>query len=74
MMSPQLEGVGVVKPELVKRRDDNYQISKDDLKKSRIEIPKPEWINPTADHWRQHNKCFEVDVERTEMKIKANYS
>lgn len=68
MMSPQAEGEGVVKPELVKKRDDNYNISKDDLMNSRIEIPEPEWINPTADYWRQHKKCFEIDIQSTEMK------
>ncbi|PWA38443.1 hypothetical protein CTI12_AA578550 [Artemisia annua] len=68
MMSPQAEGEGVVKSELVKKRNDNYNISKDDMIKSRIEIPEPEWINPTADYWRQHNKCFEIAVESTEMK------
>ncbi|KAI3676779.1 hypothetical protein L1987_86392 [Smallanthus sonchifolius] len=74
MMSPQAAGAGVVKPELVKKRDDKYKLSKDDLMKSRIEIPEPEWINPTADYWRQHNKCFQVDVESTEMNIHTDYS
>nr|XP_043608914.1 oil body-associated protein 2C [Erigeron canadensis] len=68
MMSPQAEGEGVVNPELVKKRDDKYNVSKDDSMKSRIEIPEPEWINPIADNWRQHKKCFQVDVESTEMK------
>ncbi|KAI3740262.1 hypothetical protein L2E82_30688 [Cichorium intybus] len=67
MMSPQAEE-GVVKPELVKQRDDKYNLSRDDLMKSRVEIAEPEWINPTADYWRQHKKCFEVDVESTDMK------
>ncbi|KAM0064692.1 putative Oil body-associated protein [Helianthus debilis subsp. tardiflorus] len=74
MMSPQSEGVvGVVKPELVKKRDDNYKLSKDDLVKSRVEIAEPEWINPTADYWRQHQKCFEVDIESTEIKTHNDY-
>ncbi|GJX96097.1 oil body-associated protein 2C-like protein [Tanacetum coccineum] len=52
MMSPQAEGEGVVKLDLVKKRDANYyNISKDDMMRSRIEIPEPEWINPTADYW-----------------------
>lgn len=68
MMSPQAAEDGVVKPELVKKRDDKYNFSRDDLMKSRIEIPESEWINPTADYWRQHKKCFEVDVESTDMK------
>ncbi|XP_076932822.1 oil body-associated protein 2C-like [Bidens hawaiensis] len=74
MMSPQAEGDGVVNPELVKKRDDNYKISKDDLMKSRMEIPEPEWINPMADYWRQHKKCFEVDVESIEINTQTNYS
>ncbi|KAJ0502426.1 putative Oil body-associated protein [Helianthus annuus] len=73
MMSPQSEGVGVVKPELVKKRDDNYKLLKDDLVKSRVEIAEPEWINPTADYWRQHEKCFEVDIESTEIKTHTDY-
>ncbi|KAL4562183.1 hypothetical protein LXL04_034379 [Taraxacum kok-saghyz] len=72
MMSPQAAEVGVVKPELVKKRDEKYNFSRDDLMKSRIEIPESEWINPTADYWRQHNKCFEVDVESTDMKKLTN--
>nr|GEV86148.1 oil body-associated protein 2C-like [Tanacetum cinerariifolium] len=66
MMSPQAEGEGVVKSDLVKKRDANYNISMDDMMRSRIEIPEPEWINPTADYWRQHNKCFEIAVESTD--------
>ncbi|KAK1426481.1 hypothetical protein QVD17_15155 [Tagetes erecta] len=74
MMPPQSEGAGVVKPEVVRKRDEEYKVSKEDSMKSRIEIPEPEWINPTADYWRQHNKCFEVDVESTEINVRTEYS
>ncbi|KAK9068827.1 hypothetical protein SSX86_012943 [Deinandra increscens subsp. villosa] len=74
MMSPQAEGEGVVNHELVTKRDEKYKMSKEDLVKSRIEIPEPEWINPMADYWRQHKKCFGVDVESTKMKIETDYS
>lgn len=73
MMSPQASGDGVVKPELVKKRDDNYNISKDDLMELRIEIPEPEWINPVADYWKQHKKCFKVEPESTVMKKLAEF-
>ncbi|KAI3697739.1 hypothetical protein L6452_30836 [Arctium lappa] len=68
MMSPQAATYGVVKPEMVRERDESYNLSRDDLMRSRIEIPEPEWINPTADYWRQHKKGFQLDVERTEIK------
>ncbi|KAL7142559.1 hypothetical protein ABFS83_08G131300 [Erythranthe nasuta] len=68
MMSPQAVDIGVVRPELVARRNEKYSISSEGLKKSRIEIAEPEWINPQADYWKQHGKGFVVGVESTEMK------
>ncbi|KAI3466776.1 hypothetical protein Pfo_023439 [Paulownia fortunei] len=63
MMSPQ-----PLKPDLILRRDDKYNISSEALKNSRVEIPEPEWINPQADYWKQHGKGFYIDVETTEIK------
>nr|GMD10790.1 oil body-associated protein 2C-like [Ipomoea batatas] len=68
MMSPQAVNPGIVKPELVQKRDKKYNISTNSLKESRVEIAEPEWINPQADYWKQHAKGFIVDVEQTEMK------
>lgn len=67
MMSPQAVNMGMVRPDLVVNRDHKYNIWSDGLKKSRIEIAEPEWINPQADYWKQHGKGFAVDVEATDM-------
>lgn len=68
MMSPQAVDMGMVKPDLLAKRDAKYNLSSDALKKSRVEIGEPEWINPQADYWKQHGKGFAIDVETTEMK------
>ncbi|KAL6553290.1 Oil body-associated protein 2A [Orobanche gracilis] len=68
MMSPQAVNMGMVRPELVKKRDDKYNMSSEAMRAARIEIPEPEWINPQADYWKQHGKSFAVDIEKTEMK------
>ncbi|KAM7524927.1 hypothetical protein LguiA_014829 [Lonicera macranthoides] len=68
MMSPQAVNLGMVDPVLVLQRDEKYNVSTEALKTSRMELAEPEWINPQADYWRQHYKCFAVDVVPTEMK------
>ncbi|KAL5841338.1 hypothetical protein ACOSQ3_011941 [Xanthoceras sorbifolium] len=68
MMSPQGVNLGMVRPDLVQKRDRKYNISTEDMKKVRTEIEEPEWINPQADYWKQHGKGFAIDVEPTEMK------
>ncbi|MCL7044925.1 hypothetical protein MKW94_015157 [Papaver nudicaule] len=68
MMSPQGVPTGMVKPDLLQKRDEKYNISSEDLKKLRVEIAEPEWINPNADIWKKTGKGFAVDVEKTEMK------
>ncbi|XP_058095456.1 oil body-associated protein 2B-like [Magnolia sinica] len=73
MMSPQGVNLGMVKPELLKSRDDKYKISSDELKKSRVEIEEPEWINPNADHWKQTGKGFAIDIIPTVMKTRAHF-
>lgn len=65
MISPQ---PGVVRPELVQRRDQKYNVDSSSLKVSRVEIPEPEWINPQADYWKSHGKGFSIVVEPMEMK------
>ncbi|KAL2341046.1 hypothetical protein Fmac_008986 [Flemingia macrophylla] len=56
MMSPQAVSPGLVRPELVLKRDAKYNISSESLKSSRLEILEPEMINPNADYWKQHGK------------------
>ncbi|XVF87256.1 hypothetical protein PTKIN_Ptkin18bG0104300 [Pterospermum kingtungense] len=73
MMSPQGVKLGKIDPELVKKRDDKYNISTEAIQKSRLEIEEPEWINPQADYWKQHGKGFAIDIEETEMKLRAPF-
>ncbi|XP_057470607.1 oil body-associated protein 2B-like isoform X2 [Actinidia eriantha] len=73
MFSPQ---PGMVRPDLVEKRDKKYDISTHALKTSRVEIPEPEWINPWADYWKQHGeagKGFAVEVQPAEMKKRAPF-
>ncbi|CAK7350343.1 unnamed protein product [Dovyalis caffra] len=73
MVSPQAVNLGMVKPELVQRRDDKYSISTSAIQKSRVEFAEPEWLNPQADYWKQHGKGFAIDIEPTEMKLRAPF-
>ncbi|KAH9749191.1 oil body-associated protein 2A [Citrus sinensis] len=73
MMSPQAVNLGMVRPDLVQKRDDKYNISTDALKQSRVEIDEPEWISPQADYWKQHAKGFAVDIQSSEMKKRAPF-
>ncbi|KVH89429.1 Protein of unknown function DUF1264 [Cynara cardunculus var. scolymus] len=69
MMSPQLVNMGVIKPDLVKLRDNKYKISTDELRASRANIPvsKP-GIARASDYWMQTGKGFAVDIKPAEMK------
>ncbi|GJZ35809.1 oil body-associated protein 2A-like protein [Tanacetum coccineum] len=68
MLSPQDEVQCRVNPELVKKRDDKYNISTDAIRGSRTDIMGPQRLHPMADYWREHKKCHAIDVESTEMK------
>ncbi|XP_076924691.1 oil body-associated protein 2A-like [Bidens hawaiensis] len=68
MMSPQNDIQCMVKPELVKKRDDKYNISTAAMRGSRTDIMGPGRLNGMADYWREHKKCLEVNVESAEMK------
>ncbi|RWR89176.1 oil body-associated protein 2B [Cinnamomum micranthum f. kanehirae] len=68
MMSPQGVNRGMVRPELVKKRDDRYKISSEELKASRAQIEEPQCINPSADYWKQSAKGFAIDLKQAEMK------
>ncbi|CAI9760140.1 unnamed protein product [Fraxinus pennsylvanica] len=71
MMSPQGVNVGMV--DLVKKMDDNYRISSEELKISRMDIAIPEMTNSYADYWMQTGKGFAVDVEKTYMVLRAPF-
>ncbi|KAG7532569.1 Oil body-associated protein-like [Arabidopsis thaliana x Arabidopsis arenosa] len=68
MMSPQDVNMGKIKPGLLKKRDDEYGISTESLKTSRVGIMGPEKKNPMADYWVHHGKGLAVDIIETEMK------
>lgn len=73
MMSPQAESLGIVKLDLVKKRDDKYNISTEAMKGARVDIPEPQYVNPQADYWKRSGKGFAVDVEPTDMKKIVNF-
>lgn len=73
MMSPQAVNLGMVRPDLLQKRDDKYNISTEALKSGRVEMAEPEWINPQADYWKQHGKGFAIDVEQVDMKTRAPF-
>ncbi|KFK31530.1 hypothetical protein AALP_AA6G124600 [Arabis alpina] len=73
MMSPQDVNMGKIKPGLLKKRDDEYGISTEALKSSRVGIMGPERKNPMADYWVHHGKGLAVDIVETEMKKSAPF-
>lgn len=75
MMSPQEVNLGVIKRELVKKRDDKYGISTESLKEARLDlgVPLPEQLSSQADYWKHHGKGFAVDIFPAEMKLRAHF-
>lgn len=74
MMSPQGVNMGTVMPELVRNRDEKYQVSTDDLRMSRVDVMVPESVLfSNADYWMQSGKGFAVDVQLTQMKKMAPF-
>ncbi|KAL6991295.1 hypothetical protein U1Q18_009412 [Sarracenia purpurea var. burkii] len=73
MMSPQDVKIGSPTPELVLQRDDKYKISIDNLKSSRSEIKASEIPSPLADYWKKTMKGFAIDVESTQMNLRAPF-
>ncbi|GAV80561.1 DUF1264 domain-containing protein, partial [Cephalotus follicularis] len=73
MMSPQAVNLGMVKPDLVQKRNEKYNVSMDALKESRLEIEEADWINPQADYWKLFGKGFAIDIEQTAMKLRAPF-
>ncbi|XP_048627599.1 oil body-associated protein 2B-like [Brassica napus] len=68
MVSPQDVNLGRIKPELVKKRDEEHGISTESLKPSREGICGPEKKNLVADYWVRFRKGFALDVVETDMK------
>ncbi|KAL2931004.1 Oil body-associated protein 2A [Bienertia sinuspersici] len=71
MMAPQAENT--VSKELVKKRDEKYQISSDTLISSRSNIEPPEILNSFADHWKISGKGFAIDVLETDINTIAPF-
>ena len=71
MVSPQGVPRGHVRPDLVKNRDSKCRLSSDELKESRMEIEEPDWMDPCADFWKQHDKGLVLDVVKMDMKQEA---
>lgn len=67
MMSAQAVNMGRISAAMIAKRDTKYNISSEEMARSRLEIPEAEWINPQADYWKQHGKGFAVDITSTEM-------
>ncbi|CAM8905850.1 unnamed protein product [Rhodiola kirilowii] len=69
MMSPQDTELGQVKRDLIQRRDDKYNMSRDALKQYWSEIQGQEkGVKRNADYWTKTGKGFAHEVEETEMK------
>ncbi|KAJ9153251.1 hypothetical protein P3X46_026712 [Hevea brasiliensis] len=59
MMSPQGVNMGMVSPALVEKRGAKFNLLTDAIKQLR------------ADYWKQHGKCFAIDIEKTKIKLRT---
>lgn len=73
MVSPQGVNKGMVKAELIEKRDKKYEISSDEVAKKREDIAVCEMINPHADYWMNAGKGFAIDVQSTTMEARAPF-
>ncbi|KAG6489056.1 hypothetical protein ZIOFF_050314 [Zingiber officinale] len=74
MASPQGVNLGWVRPDLVKKRDDRYGISAEELREKRADIEEPDTIEGSnADYWVKCGKGFSVDVVETAMNLRAPF-
>ncbi|KAF5475273.1 hypothetical protein F2P56_007096 [Juglans regia] len=73
MMSPQPVNLGQVSPDLVRMRDNKYNISTEALRESRVELLEPEPINSQADYWKHHGKGFAIGIKVTDIKLRAPF-
>ncbi|WOL14652.1 hypothetical protein Cni_G23433 [Canna indica] len=73
MMSPQGVNPGMVRPDLLKKRDDKCGISSEQLEASRVEIEGVNTAGTNADYWMKHGKGFALDVVETMMKLRTPF-
>ncbi|EES03609.1 hypothetical protein BDA96_03G319200 [Sorghum bicolor] len=75
MVSPQADPAATVRPDLVRRRDDRYGFSTEELRVARADVEAPAEEHPAqqADYWLRHRKGFAVDVVPHEMKRHAAF-
>ncbi|KAF8751447.1 hypothetical protein HU200_012124 [Digitaria exilis] len=74
MVSPQADPAATVHPKLVRKRDDRYGFSTEELRAARADVEAPAEEHPgQADYWLRHRKGFAVDVVPHEMKCHAPF-
>ncbi|KAM0869399.1 hypothetical protein ACQ4PT_040681 [Festuca glaucescens] len=74
MVSPQAERIATVLPDLVRKRDQKYGFSTEELKAARADVDVPADPRPgQADYWVRHHKGFALDVVPHEMKRHAPF-
>ncbi|CAD6236774.1 unnamed protein product [Miscanthus lutarioriparius] len=74
MVSPQADPAATVRPDLVRKRDDRYGFSTEELRAARFDVEAPAEEHPgKADYWLRHRKGFAVDVVPHEMKRHAPF-
>ncbi|KAK3165440.1 hypothetical protein QOZ80_1AG0033230 [Eleusine coracana subsp. coracana] len=71
MVSPQADPAAVVRPSLVRHRDDRYGFSTADLRAARADVQAAPQVQ--VDYWLRHRKGFAVDVVPHEMKCHAPF-
>jgi len=74
MVSPQADPAATMRPGLVRRRDDRYGFSTEELRVGRADVEAPAEEHPgQADYWLRHRKGFAVDVVPHDMKRHAPF-
>jgi hypothetical protein len=75
MVSPQAERIATVLPDLVRKRDQKYGFSTEELKAARADVEVPADPRPgQADYWVRHHKGFALDVVPHDMKRHAPFA
>ncbi|RCV27353.1 hypothetical protein SEVIR_5G321200v4 [Setaria viridis] len=74
MVSPQADPAATVRPALVRKRDDRYGFSTEELRAARADVEAPAEEHPgQADYWLRHRKGFAIDVVPHDMKRHAPF-
>jgi hypothetical protein len=74
MVSPQADPAATVRPDLVRKRDDRYGFSTEELRAARSDVEAPAEEHPgKADYSLRHREGFAVDVVPHEMKRHAPF-